>query len=527
MLVSRAAACLRGGVRLMISSMRHRWPWWAALAAIAAVGMALRLWGSASTPMWLDEAYSAYAAEQGLAFLWQVVPAYETHPPFYYTLLWLWTRPFGEGLVAMRALGWVAALASFPAMALAMREATRIARAPTAAGVIAAAALFALAPYSVEMAREVRPYPLMILIYALALWAILALRRRVVAGGPVIGWAYLFYLACLALLLWLHNLGPLYAAALGLGCLLATVRAETTVRDWAWLVGGHLLVGLVWLPALLILIGQAPTWVSDTWLKFTPSLLPVRVPLLYAGPGALAALAAAILVVLGVRRLSDADWRAAAILILAAALPVLLSIGLSWAVAPVFIMRTMTPVAVPTILLMALATAGGGNRNAIGLGLLLTGALLAANLGSDMANRASGPPQNWYGAVRWLDRRFQPGDLVVAYPNEGALPFDRAVRDLGLRLPSRPIPTSVPTLSPPPGSWYVSGSRGVPSLDPAHLQAIAADPAMRRVPTVWLLRLGPWAYDKGDVFLREMGAGRHPVGRFRSGPIDIVGLAKD
>jgi hypothetical protein len=101
------------------------------------------------------------------------------------------------------------------------------------------------------------------------------------------------------------------------------------------------------------------------------------------------------------------------------------------------------------------------------------------------------------------------------------------VRDYGLAMPSRPIPSAIPSLKPPPGSWYVSGSRGVPSLDRAHLRAIAREPATRAVPTIWLLRLGPWAYDKGDVFLEELSKGRVEVGRFRDGAIDIVGLRNE
>jgi hypothetical protein len=116
--------------------------------------------------------------------------------------------------------------------------------------------------------------------------------------------------------------------------------------------------------------------------------------------------------------------------------------------------------------------------------------------------------------------------MLFAYPNEGALPFDRAVQDYGLSMPSRPIPTAVPSLNPPPGSWYVSGSRGVPSLDRAHLRMIAEEPATQAVPTIWLLRLGPWAYDKGDVFLEEVSKGRTEVGRFKDGAIEIVGLRR-
>jgi hypothetical protein len=41
------------------------------------------------------------------------------------------------------------------------------------------------------------------------------------------------------------------------------------------------------------------------------------------------------------------------------------------------------------------------------------------------------------------------------------------------------------------------------------------------------MRLGANAYDVGDVFLKELSPGRHRVARWKSGPIDIIGLRRD
>ena len=89
--------------------------WWSACAA-AAIGVALRLWAIGREPLWLDEAYSAYAADHGFTFLWQVVPRYETHPPFYYSLLHLWVLAFGDGLLSLRMPGILAGLATLAAV---------------------------------------------------------------------------------------------------------------------------------------------------------------------------------------------------------------------------------------------------------------------------------------------------------------------------------------------------------------------------------------------------------------------------
>jgi mannosyltransferase len=123
-------------------------------------------------------------------------------------------------------------------------------------------------------------------------------------------------------------------------------------------------------------------------------------------------------------------------------------------------------------------------------------------------------------------RGFRPGDLVLSYPNEGDLPFRFAVRDLGAALPSRAVPAPVPAFSWP-GGWHPTGSNGVLSLRRPELRAIARAPEVARAPTVWLLRLGPWAYDKGDVLVDELRRdGRRQVAQWRRGPIDLIALRR-
>lgn len=498
-----------------------------AATLIGVIALAARGWGIWAEPMWLDEGYSAYAASKGWAFLWQVVPRYETHPPFYYSLLRAWTLIAGDGLVAHRMLGLVCGLATLPVVALAAWRLARLAGANPAPVTLAALALTAVSPMLVEMTREIRPYPPMILVYASATLGLLAIAERRAAGLPLAGRAFTGYLACAALMLWLHNLGPLYAAALGLA-LLCVARVGTMRRaDWLWLVGGHLLVLAIWSPALFILLDQAPMWVKATWLKWSTVDLWRRATVVFAGPRDDMRIAALVLALLGgaVLLAARGGWRLLAALLLLGGLPLAVSLIVSATIAPIFIIRTMTPLAVPAILLMAC----GAHWHRWRFGWLIPVAALAwitvEQARMDLAARER-PKRDWYRTMEWLAPRFRPGDMVFAYPNEGALPFDRAARDYGLTMPSRPIPTEIPSLNPPPGSWYVSGSRGVPSLDRPHLRAIAEEPATRAVPTIWLLRLGPWAYDKGDVFLEELSKGRVEVGRFKDGAIDIVGLRK-
>ncbi len=499
----------------------------ALVLAIVAAAARFRLSGILIHPLWLDEAYSAYAAAHGWRFLWEVVPRYETHPPFYYSLLRLWTLVFGDTLGALRSLGLAASFLTLPVAVLAGRELGRIAQPgrPVLAVPLAVLLLVAVAPYPVAMAHEVRPYPLLILVYAIACLALLRIGRQTADGTPLPARSLTVYFVCLALVLWLHNLGPLYAVAMTLALAVLVVRRGLTRRDWLLLVGGNVVVGLIYLPAFLILVDQAPTWVHSTWLKFTTVGLRWRLAAIYLVPAASAVLEAALLLALALLALvrSDGERRAATALLLLAIVPVALSVAISLRLSPVFIERTMSPVAIPALLLMAAATGGRGGWRWPAWAALL---LIAQQMTVIDWHRSPGRvPQDWYRAVRWLAPRFRQGDMVFAYPNEGALPFSYAMRDLGLSLPTRPIPTAVPSIGV--GGWYPTGSRGVVSLPRDRLRAIAQGPAARAVPTIWLLRLGETAYDKGDVFLDELGRDRVEVGHYDAEPIDIVGLRRD
>lgn len=492
---------------------------------LACLGVALRLWRIGATPMWLDEAYSAYAASKGFAFLWQVVPSYETHPPFYYSLLRLWTLLFGDSLMGERALGVACGLLTPPLIGWTASAATAWLGGDARQRRLAAFVAFALACVAiplVEMTREVRPYPVMILAYALAARALIGIAHAREAGRPLAGPAYAVYLLCLELMLWLHNLGPLWAVALGFGSLIAFHASRPKRTDWGWYLGGHAAVLLFYLPALGILMDQAPTWVHSTWLRFSAKSLLDHLPVLYAVPG-WQGLAAAILAGLAIATMIGVarGRRLLAMLAILSLVPTILSILLSITVAPVFITRTLTPVAAPWLVLLAIgATAPRGRLAWLGGGAAL---ILGANLlAVDLQQRMGPPIQNWYGAIGWLRERHRPDDLILAYPNEGALPLERALKDEKLDWRVMPVPGPVPAFTP--GGWHPTGSRGVVSLPKDQLEAIAHGATLGKVRRLWLLRLGAATYDPGDSFLLALNHERRTTDHYIDGPIDIIGL---
>lgn len=483
----------------------------------------LRVHDLTVNPLWLDEAYSAFGADKGFAFIWNVLPGYETHPPFYTALLRTWTLVAGNSLGSLRWMGVLAGLATLPMIWLCARELARSSGRPTAPLGLAALALATVMPTLIEIARSVRPYSVLALVYTAGIFCVLKLARthRDGVGLPAAPW--LGYLAALVLLVWLHSLGSLYAGSLGLALLVLAGPASLLRDHWRRYLVGHALVLLAVAPAFAILFDQAGTWTKSTWVRFLPEFLPMQLIRIYGLPlrldlaGMFCVVASIFLAVRGATLLGPEKRRIVAALLILAALPVIASIVLTITVSPVFIERTMMACGVPWLLLIAAGATDGLVPRVTFVALL--GLLLLWTV----RWTALAPDQDWYGATRWLMPRMAKGDVIYAYPNEGALPFHYALRDLGQTATVREIPSPIPARDK--GGWYPTGSRGVQSLHPWRIEQIAADPISRRTKTIWLLRLNQNYYDPGDNFLNVMMRGRKVVGHYRLRGIDIVGLS--
>ena len=486
------------------------------LVVALAIGFVLRSTDIAAKPFWLDEAYSAFAAEKGFAFIWFVLPGYETHPPLYSALLRLWTLIAGTGVQEYRLFGVIAGSATLVVIGLAARELAAILRRPELVLVIAAVLIAATLATFVEVSRTVRPYALIVFANACTFLAVLRIVRIEATEARLARWPFLAYLAGLVLLVWLHNLGALYAAAAALFLMIAIGPKRLLTRHAAAILAGHGVAAACMAPALLILADQAPTWASSTWLSFRPERLAEDMLTLFGLPGPFGLAVALLLSVLALRTTAAETRRMLWGLLLAALLPVALALALTIAIAPVFLPRTLVAAALPLILLMA---AGVDRR--LFTQVALAGFCVLSALRA-VALQALPPEQDWYGVIAWLAPRMGAADAVYAYPNEGALPLRFALRDRNLRLRVRPLPTDIPARDH--AGWYPTGSRGVQSLPPARLAELAADAESRRTPTIWLLRLRKSSYDPRDAAVRAFSAGRAEVARYRYNDIEIRGL---
>ncbi len=154
--------------------MKRRRPRWLALALLLAA-FALRCWRLGAPSLWYDEAYTWWVATQVSPQQSIASSLREIIPPFTYFLWRGWAAVAGTSEFALRA---PSALLSIVGIAAAARIVWRLTR--QRRGVIAALALFAIAPPLLWAAREVRMYgPLL----ALTLCAAMALLEALF-GAP-------------------------------------------------------------------------------------------------------------------------------------------------------------------------------------------------------------------------------------------------------------------------------------------------------------------------------------------------------
>lgn len=469
----------------------------ALLLAAVAIGLFLRLGNLLGNPFWLDEAYTAFAAEKGLNFIWRVTPQYEVHPPFYYALMSVWADVFGTSLAAYRAVETLAGLATLPVLwSIGRQINVRLGRPADRLLPAILVAFAALSPMLVQMSREVRPYALMILVYALGINLVLRQAQSLKV------WHRIAYLACLVLLLWLHTLGPLFAGSLALALLIFTWRPDWTAKDYGLFVGVHATAGLLWAPAVAILLYQASGWVQSTWLGFSWSGLPFALAQTYGVPNWFAALAGMGLLATGFAGLTS-DKRAAFGLAVLAFLPVFGALVATLTVSPVFIPRTLTPVIVPALAVMAL-----GACRLIAIKSLLAKMLPAifalALLLTALPLATRQRDQDWYKVYDRMQPLLQKGDVILAYPNESALPLRFAARDRGRKVQIKALPVEVP--APPHSGPHPTGTRGVVSIDRNQMRA--ATDAARAAPTIWLVQINPHLFDPNDQLGQTLKADR-------------------
>jgi 4-amino-4-deoxy-L-arabinose transferase-like glycosyltransferase len=407
----------------------------AALAAVLALGAAIRFHQLDHESLWNDEILSVEVARRPWPALLSAT-AEDGHPPLYAALLHVWMRARGESETAVRSLSAVIGVATLAAFfALASRLLSRRAA-------LLATLLLACAPYHVYYSQEARNYALLLLLTVLSYLGLVAWDERPTPARAVA------YVAATVLLLYTHAFGFfVWAAQLLWIAVRARERGDWRARLLPPIATFVLVLPWVAAPWTAMLLRQ--TSARTTSLRLTPptiwSLLTSAYQFAGSPLSALILLPAAALEVyhsLATREASGAEeaegpglGRRAriALLLLWAAVPQLVPFVISQLAVPIYITRA-TIVTMPVLYLLAAARlARLGGR---GQGALVSIAVLGS-LGAQALYFQARTKEQWREVASAVDARARPGDVVLFDAAYGRRGFDHyshfpALRKVGL-----------------------------------------------------------------------------------------------
>jgi 4-amino-4-deoxy-L-arabinose transferase-like glycosyltransferase len=99
-LLNETRRYIRGFFALCIKNDRLIYPLALALFSTAYALLCVKYIGSNS--IWLDEGFTRYMVAQNNPLKIFYYTCFDVHPPLYYEVLWLWSRPFGASIMSLR-----------------------------------------------------------------------------------------------------------------------------------------------------------------------------------------------------------------------------------------------------------------------------------------------------------------------------------------------------------------------------------------------------------------------------------------
>jgi mannosyltransferase len=480
--------------------------WFAsAVVSVLVLGLICRLPTLGSRSIWMDEAYSFWFANLSWTDLWTKTPFYETHPPFYYSLLKLWMGVAGSSEIGMRSLSVIASLATIAVTAFAPRL-IGLGKRYDRVGLLAAA-LLALNAGNIEYAQQARPYALQTLFCTLMILASAAWLRRMLAtarhAASLSGeWPLCFAAGLFAgITLWLHDTSPFIVLGNWLGLFAAIAAFSPYRRHDLVLSVKSLAIGLlIWAPCVPIVLIESRTVQSAFWATISPKML--TWPLTLATGGKLAFFPVAALFALGWRELYRIRKGAALYVLAMLFIPMAAVFAVSYLIKPIFVVRTFEWMAPPTLILAALGVFATGRVARLRLSAIPLVIVLC--LVQDRVYYASAT-QDLRGLVSYLASERQPGDLILVYPNELAVGLDYYARQLPQELGLVALPAPYPAIGL--HRPYLQSNRGVPAVVEADRTPLARLIGAHH--RIWLV--GDWPSPTGtmsvvaDTLYRQRG----------------------
>jgi uncharacterized membrane protein len=507
---------------------------WQPMLLVLALAAALRFAGLGSQPLWLDEGYSWWDAQQSMQDLWRLVPQCDPHPPLYFAILKGWIDGFGDGAFAMRALSALLGIATTLMVMLAGREINR--QVGWLAGL-----MFALTPFQIEFGHEARPYTLFCFGASVAAFGALRIariarlaqqdaaddsRRVLTRPETMIGWITLMLGS--VIVLWANNTSILLV--LGIGTALLALSIFDRKSRWLLkpLILAMMLVLALWLPYFPVLIEQARGVSSDFWIpkpegwRFANELRFVVSMDSFDGVwwGVAAVFGGLALLTIKGR------WREAMILGSLVIVPVLLNYGISMTVKPIFIARALIGIApgvavalAAAVILIRRPTLRYGAMSALVLAHVLA-------LGTWYANYQGKEPWDRIAnqvvatnAVANGSLSSDPHAMVLVAANELALPLSHALEEMHASLPMQGAPANFP--SPGLDARYPSG-KCAPSVVGQDLSSIGR--AVRGHSVVYFITRKNNVYDPGNGiahFLQGLGMRQTGITTYMPGYLEV------
>jgi mannosyltransferase len=475
---------------------------WLSTSAIVALAFAVRLITLGSRSLWTDEGYSFWFASQTLHTLWHDVPYYETHPPFYYTLLKGWMVFAGSTEAALRMPSVLASVLTVALLAIGGRM-LRAGRIGDQVGLLAAF-LLALNKGSIEFAQQARPYALETL--AVALMTLLSVRLLMQLGARHVAYdkspphfisAAIGLTLSAALTLWLHNTAMfiVFAVWIGLGTTLLVDRERRVQRMLVFLVTGAIAVGM-WTPYLPFMIFQSRNVVSNFWILLNWREFPTAWTLATGGKWA-------FIPMFGFAGFGLYEvwrkWRPAAVhLICILIIPFAMIVLISYLLRPIFMDRLFAWMAPEVVALTALGIVAMPRLVSWQkIGIIALIAIL--NVGQDIKFYRH-PSEDWRTLSGTIASHAKNGDLVIVDPNEAQPPLQFYARNETRFPPLLVVPASFP--APGMARPYRAGNLGVPSPTDDDRPLISA--ACETHPRVWLVTRGAGTYDPTGIVRGEI-----------------------
>ena len=214
---------------------------------ILGIAVYLRMINILSEQLWHDEGGTIHYVTSSWQHLYRKVTD-EKNPILYYTILKLWFHLFGGSVLAFRTLSVIFSILIVPLLFLIGKEVK-----DEKLGLIISF-LFAISPFSIWYANEVRMYSFLQLLFAIDFYFAIKILKN-----PNITKNYVFFSISSVCLIYTHYIGVVYLTVLGFGIFLYNRKTDLFWKN-SFISIIIILVGYIpWMPHAISDVLEGPT----------------------------------------------------------------------------------------------------------------------------------------------------------------------------------------------------------------------------------------------------------------------------